>query len=140
MHRNDLIEAVAEAARDCGLCFHSGYEYRMNEALKEMPALWLSHIEIAKQKGINEGIRTYAVRMFIIDMPQISGATDPEALWQRMEEKASSICTSLAQAQCIKNISDVELAAARDSVTNRGEISMAMKMNIHIPYIKPKNR
>lgn len=139
MHRNNLIEAVAKAARDCGLCFYSGYEYQINEALKQIPALWLSNLEGTKHNGINEGVRTYAVKMFIIDVPPASKAAEPEAVWLQMETKADRICSSLAEAECVKNVSDIELSASRNSITNRGEISMTVKLNIHVPYINHKN-
>ena len=139
MYRNNVIEAVAEAAKICELNFHNGFEYQMNEVLQKVPALWLSYLEAAKHKGINDGVRTYSAKMLIIDMPQKSTAKNPETLWLQMEKNATKICSLIAEAECIKNISDVEFSATTNSLTNRGEVSIQIKMNIHVPFINPKN-
>ena len=139
MHRNNLTEAVAEAAQACELCFHNGFEYQINEALQETPALWLSYLEATKHNGVNEGVRTYTAKMFIIDIPQKNIAENPESTWLQMEKNAAKICSLIAEAECVKNISDVEFSATKNSITNRGEIAMQIKMNLHVPYINPKN-
>lgn len=111
----------------------------MNEALGKTPALWLSHPETSKHEGTTEGVKTYAVRMFIIGMPDRQSAADPELVWAAMEAEAAKICEAIADAECVKSISDVEMAVAKSSVTNRGEISMSIKMKVQAPFTNPKN-
>ncbi len=134
MHRKNLEAAVETAARECELSFFTGHEHRINESLARTPALWLAPLEAVGSQGIREGIRTYAIRMTIIEMPDRESAANPEQVWRRMEDKASNVCHILGEAECVKSLSDIKFAAATASVTNRGEISMAITMKVQVPF------
>lgn len=134
MKREKLIQAIEDAARTYELEFQTGYQHQINEQLKNTPTLWLESIEKAKIEGVGEGLITYAIKLIMIDISYGQGLWEPEASWRKMENKAAGICLYIANTECVKSISDVEYTAGQSSITNRGEISMSIKMNVQIPF------
>lgn len=133
MTSKTITQALREAAAGIGYSFCSGFDYRMQETIKAYPCLWLSPPKITAVKGRSEGRIRYRAAMHLMKLSGKAGGAQREEICSALEEDALAVYRSLAQDGRISAWL-VECSPAEFSLTNHGEISVSLKMDIDVPF------
>lgn len=134
MTRKLLISAVAEAAQECGYAFHTGFEYRINAELRELPALWLLPPKLTANDGREEGIRSYKVEFKLMITAEDNSPEKKERLWNMLEQTATGLCRLVEGNDFIRNVYGIECTPGEFSLTTRGELSMSVECSVDMPF------
>lgn len=134
MNRKKLIEAIAASCGGCGIRLQTGFAYRMAPELEQMPAAWLEPPRIEKTEGRTEGTKHYAVKMTLVDICPDPSENAKEQAWDRMERLAARILAALGEQECVRVVTDAELEPGEFSLTAEGELSLAVKFRVQVPF------
>lgn len=134
MTRKLLIEAVEEACRECGFAFTTGFGYRLASQVGQLPAAWLETPKLEKTEGRAEGVKHYTLKINLLDRCQGHAASEKEACWGMLEEKASRILQLIGEAQCVRAVGVAEFTPAEFSLTAGGELSLTMSFGVQVPF------
>lgn len=133
MGRNKLINAIANAVEEGGYQFNSGFEYRMNSEIKNLPAAWLLPPQLVKREGRAEGVDHYAVSMRLITIAE-KGQSAKNEQWSAMERQAVMITQKLQENDAINMVSDLSCDVSEFALTNRGELSLLVRFKVQMPF------
>lgn len=134
MTRKTLAQAIKEAALKLEYCFYSGFDYRMNETIIAYPAVWLSPPSIVAVEGRNEGKIRYRVALKLMKLAKKSSTQQKEEAWSQLEHDALEMCRAIACRREIASVKITECTPAEFSLTNHGELSMALRFDVEIPF------
>lgn len=134
MTRKSLAACIKQAATDLGYCFHSGFDYRMNETIIAYPAVWLSPAKVVGVDGINEGRVKYRVALQMMTLAGKAGKEKKEEMWNGLEQNAIELYRKMAQSSLVSSVSVTECAPGEFSMTNHGELSVCLKMDVEMPF------
>lgn len=134
MSREILVGAVSAAAAECGYGFYTGPEYRMDAEIASTPALWLLPAHLEKTEGLNEGVRHYKTTIKFIRDCTDNSPQAKEKLWTSMEGDAAAFCLALCGHERIKSATGLQYAPAEFSLTNRGELSLSVTLDVQVPF------
>lgn len=134
MTRKTLAQAIKEAALKLGYCFYSGFDYRMNETIVAYPAAWLSPPAIVAVTGRSEGRIRYRIALKLMKPAKKSSEEQKDEIWGQLERDALEMCRAMAGRKGIAAVEIAECAPAEFTMTNHGELSMALKFDVEIPF------
>lgn len=137
MKRAEIIEAIRAVTTRRNYKFHTGFEYRINSELKELPAAWLLPLKVTKKEGRNEGELHYQATLKLIARCTEYDAKSKEQKWAEMERDALLISQELESAECINYIASANYEISEFSLTNRGELAATLQLKIVAPFYPP---
>ena len=131
MKRTQLISALRSAIEQVGYNFYSGFDYTISRTVKAYPAGWLNPVRITTVKGREQGRIVYQITLRLMELAP-RDATSHDEIWGVQESDALEIARLLAEADVVTDVADVKCTPAQFSLTNHGELSMTLDMNVGV--------
>lgn len=134
MTRKLLTASLREAAVKLGYCFYSGFDYRMNETIIAYPAVWLLPPRVVGVEGLGEGRICYSLELQLMTLAGKSTPEEKEEAWGNLEWDAVELYRQVARSAGVLSATVLECAPGEFSMTNHGELSVSLKMEVEVPF------
>ncbi len=136
MTRKALAHALGEIAHGMEYCFYSGFSHRIGETIVAYPAMWLTPPEVTAVEGRAQGRVRYRVALQLMQLARKATPEQKEEILCALEEGALEVCRALESRCEVVSASLVGCTPAEFSLTNHGEISMTLKMDVEMPFCR----
>jgi hypothetical protein len=138
MTRKTLVQAVGQIAHKLGYAFYCHPDQRMADTIIAYPAMWLSPPRVVAVQGRLEGRMRYRIALHLMELAYSGHSEEDESQerWCALEEAALEVCRALGENRNVTAATLTDCAPAEFSLTNHGERSMCLKMDVDMNFCK----
>lgn len=130
--RQNVTDAIKNAAEKIDYAFGTGFEYRINPSVTRFPALWMAPPKLTDVKGRTESTAHYKIKLYLMAAGAASTPEQKDAIWNSLEQDAVKLVREIQNNGRIVGLSGLECAPGEFSLTNHGELSMEVSFSIGI--------
>ena len=134
--RREIVKAIHDAFLCDGWSFRQGFIYNTTGIKMELPALWLTPIELAGKTGLSEGVSTYKVILYLFAMNYKYTEEQKEEQWAELESRALDSCETLAQSDHVMRVFGLSCEPDEFAYTQFGELSMKVTFSVDMEYCR----
>lgn len=130
MTRESLVSTVKTVLEGLLYAPYCGFECRANELIRIMPAALIEPVSLLAVHGVDEGERTYCLKINLMKISRRDSSDAKEALWSGMQSDAERLCRTLVDQNWVRSVKNLSCKPAEFTLTNKGGLSMCVEMEI----------